>query len=173
MELTGFRDQLQDTLGIKYLDDEFMKNQIIKASSHQFYEGDVLHWWHEQTKRGIRTRFSDDLLWLPYTIYEYVNYSEDESILDYEVPYLEGENLIDGQDEKYDLYEEANIKESIYMHMIRAVEKGLNFGENGLPKIGSGDWNDGLSNVGNKGKGESIWLGFFIYDVLRKSNSDM
>ena len=162
----GFRDQLQDTLGLKYLDVNIMKNQIIKHSKHQFAEGDVEHWWHEETMRGIRTRFSDDLLWLAFVTIEYIKFTGDKSILDIETPFLKGEVLQEGQDEKYDKYLESEEKGSIYNHCIRAIEKSLNFGENGLPKIGSGDWNDGFSTVGNKGKGESIWLGFFLYDIL-------
>ena len=164
----GFRDQLQDTLGMKYIDINLMKEQIIKASRHQFKEGDVLHWWHEEDERGIRTRFSDDLLWLPYVVYEYIKYTSDESILDIQTNYLEGKILEEGIDEKYDHYEKGNIADTIYKHCISAIEKSINFGENGLPKIGSGDWNDGFSNVGNKGKGESVWLGFFFYEVLNR-----
>ena len=162
----GYRDQLQDTLGLKYLEPAYMKRQIIKHSQHQFIEGDVEHWWHDETQRGIRTRFSDDLLWLAFTVIEYVNFTGDETILDIETPYLKGKPLEEGQDEMYDKYVESEIKEPIYNHCIRAIEKSLNFGENGLPKIGSGDWNDGFSTVGNKGKGESVWLGFFLYDIL-------
>ena len=164
----GFRDQLQDTLGLKYYDINIMKNQILKHASHQFIEGDVEHWWHDYSKRGIRTRFTDDLLWLPYIVCEYVNQSGDYSILDIEVPYKCGDILCDGVDEKYDLYMESDKKESLYLHCIRAIEKSLNFGKHGLPLIGSGDWNDGMSTVGNKGIGESVWLGFFLYDVLNK-----
>ncbi len=162
----GFRDQLQDTLGLKYLDINFMKKQIIKHSKHQFKEGDVEHWWHEETGRGIRTRFSDDLLWLAFLTIEYIKFTGDKTILDIETPYLEGQILEENEDEKYDKYNETKEQESIYKHCIRAIEKSLNFGENGLPKIGSGDWNDGFSTVGNKGKGESVWLGFFLYTVL-------
>ena len=164
----GFRDQLQDTLGLKYLDANIMKNQIIKHSKHQFIEGDVEHWWHEETGRGIRTRFSDDLLWLVFVTIEYINFTGDKSILEIETPFLKGEELQQGIDEKYDKYQETKEKASIYNHCIRAIEKSLNFGENGLPKIGSGDWNDGFSTVGNKGKGESVWLGFFLYYILDK-----
>ena len=164
----GFRDQLQDTLGIKYYDFNFMKNQILKHAKHQFIEGDVEHWWHDENKRGIRTKFSDDLLWLVYMTIEYINLTGDYSILDIEVPYKKGDILDETADERYDLYEESEIKESIYKHCIRAIEKSLNFGEHDLPKIGSGDWNDGMSTVGNKGKGESVWLGFFLYDILNR-----
>ena len=164
----GFRDQLQDCIGLKYISPEILKKQIIKHAMHQFKEGDVEHWWHEETNRGIRTRFSDDLLWLPYMVAEYINFTGDWSILKEKVEYLEGPVLEEGVDEKYDLYLPSQEKESIYKHCIKAIEKSLNFGENGLPKIGSGDWNDGFSTVGNKGKGESVWLGFFQYNVLDK-----
>lgn len=164
----GFRDQLQDTIALKYSNPDWMKEQIIKHSKHQFIEGDVEHWWHEETQRGIRTLFSDDLLWLVYMVEEYISFTGDFSILELETPYVEGEKLEEQVEEKYDLYKEGNTKESIYKHCERAIQKSLDFGENSLPKIGTGDWNDGLSKVGNKGKGESVWLGFFLYDILNK-----
>lgn len=157
----GFRDQLQDSLACKYISEDILKAQILKHARHQFEEGDVEHWWHDETKRGIRTRFSDDLLWLVYAICEYIEFTGDFSILDEEVPYISGAPLNIGEDEKYDLYEESELKESIYNHAIKAIEKSLDFGEHGLPKIGSGDWNDGFSTVGNKGRGESVWLRIF------------
>ena len=162
----GFRDQLQDCIALKYISPEFLKRQIIRHSKHQFIEGDVEHWWHEETGRGIRTRFSDDLLWLPYMVAEYINFTGDHSILDEETSYVKGAPLAEGEDERYDLFLGTEGKNKIYVHCIKAIEKSLNFGENGLPKIGSGDWNDGFSTVGNKGKGESVWLGFFQYKVL-------
>ena len=164
----GFRDQLQDTLGLKYIHPEFLKHQILKHAKHQFVEGDVEHWWHEETGRGIRTRFSDDLLWLVYVTLEYINHTGDTSILEIEIQYLQGELLKEGEDEKYDKYQVTSFKEPLYEHCKKAIERSLNFGENGLPKIGSGDWNDGFSTVGNKGKGESVWLGFFLYGILDK-----
>lgn len=164
----GFRDQLQDVLCLKYFDVDIMRNQILKHCEHQFIEGDVLHWWHEDNKRGIRTRFSDDLLWLPFVVSDYIEYTNDINFLDYEVPYLVGEMLPENVDERYDKYEQSVEKGSVYEHCIKAIEKSLNFGEHGIPKIGSGDWNDGFSNVGNKGDGESVWLGFFLYDILNK-----
>ena len=164
----GFRDQLQDTIALKYVDPEFTKQQIIKHSAHQFIEGDVEHWWHEETIRGIRTRFTDDRLWLVYLVEDYISFTGDKQILDIQTPYLTGAILETGVDEKYDRYEQTELTESIYEHCKKAIEISLDFGENGLPKIGSGDWNDGFSTVGNKGKGESIWLGFFMYDVLKK-----
>ena len=107
-------------------------------------------------------------MWLVYAVCEYIEVTGDYTILDEETPYIEGAVLLANEDERYDIYEESNLKESIYNHCIKAIEKALNFGENGLPKIGSGDWNDGFSTVGNKGKGESVWLGFFIYDILNR-----
>ena len=164
----GFRDQLQDTIALKYFSEDIQRKQILKHSRHQFFEGDVEHWWHEETSRGIRTRFSDDLLWLVYLVEDYISYTNDYSILDEVSPYLEGEKLSDGVDEKYDAYNEGNIEETIYEHCMKALKKGIQFGKNDLCKIGSGDWNDGLSNVGNKGEGESIWLSFFVYNILDK-----
>lgn len=164
----GFRDQLQDTLCLKYVEPEKVKQQIIKHSKHQFIEGDVEHWWHEETSRGIRTRFSDDLLWLVFVTEEYIDVSEDTGILDIKTPYLQGKVLEENEEERYDLYKEASVQETIYEHCIRAIDKALNFGEHGIPKIGTGDWNDGFSAVGNKGKGESVWLGFFLYTVINR-----
>ena len=162
----GFRDQLQDTLCLKYIQPERVKEQIIKHSKHQFIEGDVEHWWHEETERGIRTRFSDDLLWLVFITEEYIETTGDKQILDIKTPYLQGKILEEHEEEKYDLYKLSNIQETIYEHCIKAIEKSLNFGEHGIPKIGTGDWNDGFSTVGNKGKGESVWLGFFLYNII-------
>lgn len=169
----GFRDQLQDTFGIKFLEPDLLKKQIIKHSKRQFIEGDVEHWWHEDTNKGIRTRFSDDLLWLPFAVIEYINFTGDTSILDIKTNYLKGKVLEEKQDENYDLYMQSEISESIYMHCIKAIEKSLNFGEHGLPKIGSGDWNDGFSTVGNKGRGESVWLRIFLILYIGRVYSNM
>ena len=162
----GFRDQLQDVISTKFLNPEMVKKQILKHAEHQFIEGDVEHWWHDETKRGIRTRFSDDRLWLVYVVIQYIEFTGDYSILDIQVPYIEGNILEEGKDEDYNIHQISNMEESLYNHCIRAINISLKFGENDLPLIGSGDWNDGLSTVGNKGKGESVWLGFFIYDIL-------
>ncbi|MGN1299533.1 MAG: GH36-type glycosyl hydrolase domain-containing protein [Candidatus Scatovivens sp.] len=148
----GFRDQLQDCLALKYLDSEILKSQIINCARHQFLEGDVLHWWHEETKRGIRTKFSDDLLWLVYGTIEYIEFTGDYSILDEKIEYLKGDLLDKNQDERYDIYYQTEYKGSLYEHCIKAIERGLNFGKNGIPKIGTGDWNDGFSNLGRKGE---------------------
>ena len=162
----GFRDQLQDVLALKNIDLELMKKQILKHAEHQFIEGDVEHWWHEENKKGIRTRFSDDLLWLPYLVSEYIKTTKDDKILYEQVSYIIGNKLEENDIDKYDKYLESDIKEPLLMHCIRAIERACDFGENGLPKIGSGDWNDGFSEVGIKGKGESVWLGFFLYNIL-------
>ncbi len=164
----GFRDQLQDSIALKYINPEFTRNQIINHSKHQFIEGDVEHWWHEETKKGIRTRFSDDKLWLVYLVEDYIEFTSDYSLLEEIVPYLEGNILEPGVDEKYDFYQVSNVKESIFKHCKKAIEASLNFGENGLPKIGSGDWNDGFSEVGNHRKRRKCmaWI-FPLYSLTK------
>ena len=165
----GFRDQLQDAMGLKYYDSEILKEQIIKCARHQFIEGDVLHWWHNQNKKGVRTLFSDDLLWLVYSSFEYIEFSNEYEILFEEIEYLQGERLENlNVLEKYDTYYSSNIKENLFMHMKRAIDLVISRGIEPFPKIGIGDWNDGFSNLGSKGKGQSIWLGFFLYDNLEK-----
>jgi len=170
----GFRDQLQDAYGTKFLDTNILYNQIIKHSKHQFVEGDVEHWWHEENNRGIRTKFSDDLLWLPYMVIKYIRHTGDYEILNVITPYLQGAKLKENEKEKYEQYLPSNIEESIYEHCKKAIDracgisdKNWSFGEHGLPKIGIGDWNDGFSNIGPEGKGESVWLGFFLYEILK------
>ncbi len=162
----GFRDQLQDVMAISYLDSSITREQIVYSASRQFLEGDVQHWWHPVVDSGIRTRFSDDLLWLPYVTCDYINNTGDYSILMEEVPYLEDEMLKEGEDERYKISGEAKVKGTIYEHCVKAIERGLNFGPHNIPLMGSGDWNDGMSTVGNRGRGESIWLGWFLYSIL-------
>lgn len=163
----GFRDQLQDAMAASYVYPELTKKQIILHSSHQFLEGDVQHWWHPGSDKGVRTRFSDDRLWLAYVVADYIEVTDDMSILDIETPFLEGEPLKEGEDERYEKSKISDVSGTIYEHCIRAIEKSLNFGEHGIPLMGSGDWNDGMNNVGNKGRGESIWLGWFLYKILK------
>jgi cellobiose phosphorylase len=153
---------------MKFVDIKILEEQIINCASHQFIEGDVLHWWHLDTKRGIRTMFSDDLLWLVYGVLEYIEFTNNYEILETEVEYLAGEELKPDEKERYDIFFKSDIKEPIYVHCNRAIEKVISRGLEPFPKIGTGDWNDGFSEVGSKGKGQSIWLGFFFYDILNR-----
>ena len=133
----GFRDQLQDSLMLLYFNPELTKKQIIYHAEHQFFEGDVLHWWHPEKDNGIRTRYTDDLLWFPYVLSEYIEKEKDYSILDIEVPYVKMRSLEEFEDERYDNVYKTDFKESIYIHAKKAIEKSLVFGENGLPNMGS------------------------------------
>lgn len=165
----GFRDQLQDAANMTMVAPALVRKQILIHAAHQFIEGDVQHWWHPGTRnRGVRTRFTDDLLWLPWTVAEYIEKTADKSILTEEVPFLKAKVLEPGVDEHYGEAEVAEETGSIYEHCRRAIRRALRFGSHGIPLIGSGDWNDGMSNVGRLGKGESIWLGWFLCDILRR-----
>ncbi|GIP31491.1 GH36-type glycosyl hydrolase domain-containing protein [Paenibacillus sp. J2TS4] len=162
----GFRDQLQDSLSLLHSLPHLTRAQIILHASHQYIEGDVQHWWHEETERGIRTRFSDDLLWLPYSVTRYLEHTGDDSILEETAPYLRSEPLGEDEHERYEVTVTSEESGTIYDHCLRAIERSLRFGEHGLPLIGIGDWNDGLSRVGAEGRGESVWLGWFICYIL-------
>jgi cyclic beta-1,2-glucan synthetase len=164
----GFRDQLQDSLSVLAISPDMVKNQIIKHAMHQFIQGDVLHWWHEPAGKGTRTRFSDDYLWLPYVTAEYIRETGDYDILKMEAPFLEDELLRPHEDERYCQPRVSNETATIFDHCVRSVEYGLKFGERGLPLMGGGDWNDGMNTVGNGGKGESVWLGWFLCATLQK-----
>ncbi|NLI60079.1 MAG: glycosyl transferase [Clostridiales bacterium] len=161
----GFRDQLQDVLALVYSDPSRMKEQILLSSEHQFTEGDVQHWWHPP-HRGIRTRITDDLLFLPYVTADYIMGTGDWSILDEKTHYLVDQPLREDEEDRYNTPGISEDTASIYEHCIRAIEKSLSFGQHGLPLMGGGDWNDGMDKVGIEGRGESVWLGWFLYTVL-------
>ncbi|HEY2896563.1 MAG TPA: hypothetical protein VGJ12_05460, partial [Gemmatimonadaceae bacterium] len=162
----GFRDQLQDSAALLYLDPSLTRAQIILHASHQFIEGDVMHWWHPPTSKGIRTRFSDDLLWLPYITAFYVASTGDTSVLDASAPFVTGPQLHGEEDELFMIPADSGTAGSVYEHCCRSIDHSLTAGMHGIPLMGSGDWNDGMNRVGREGKGESVWLGFFLFAIL-------
>ncbi|PBI77847.1 cyclic beta 1-2 glucan synthetase [Rahnella victoriana] len=164
----GFRDQLQDTLALTHAAPQRMREQILLCASRQFIEGDVQHWWHPPTGNGVRTRCSDDYLWLPLAISHYISVTGDHAIAEERLPYLEGRLLAPGEESVYEQPTISTTQESLWQHGIRALKHGLRMGEHGLPLMGAGDWNDGMNLVGLGGRGESVWLGFFLFDVLQR-----
>ena len=163
----GFRDQLQDSLALLYSLPEIARSQIIRSASQQFVEGDVQHWWHPPLNKGVRTRFSDDLLWLPYVVIKYIERTQDWSLLDENTTFIEAPLLKEGQEDLYISPAISSDSANIYEHCLRAMNRSMKVGSHGLPLMGAGDWNDGMNNVGLEGKGESVWVAWFLAKILQ------
>ncbi|MGB7971675.1 MAG: glucoamylase family protein [Candidatus Deferrimicrobiaceae bacterium] len=162
----GFRDQLQDAMALLHAEPHLAREHLLRCAARQFPEGDVQHWWHPPSGRGVRTHCSDDFLWLPLATCRYVMNTGDIGVLDEPIHFVEGRPVSTEEDSYYDMPGRSGEAASLYDHCVRAILRGLRTGEHGLPLIGSGDWNDGMNLVGEHGKGESVWLGFFLHEVL-------
>ena len=164
----GFRDQLQDSMAMVYAAPELCREQIVRAASRQFEEGDVQHWWHPDTGRGVRTRFADDLIWLSFVINHYIAVTDDSSVLDEVTHYVKLRELLPGEDEIYAVPDVSPLTDTVYDHCVKALRRACTRGAHGLPLIGGGDWNDGMNRVGIEGRGESVWLAWFLIKTLRE-----
>ena len=163
----GFRDQLQDSMNVAVIKPDIARRQIIINAAHQFPEGDVFHWWHEKNRFGLRSKYKDDYLWLVYATLHYIDITKDVDILKTEVPYVTGDELGEYESEKGMMFNYTDYKETLLDHCIKSLQLSMNsLGHHKIPLMGGGDWNDGMNKVGIKGKGESVWLGFFLYLII-------